>query len=184
MEPVLASLTPLPRRSSEWVGCPTTEVVKTLTPSVVNITTEVGGTVTAGGLTPSGIGTGVIIDTEGYILTIDHVLEGAQSTTVTLHSGAEYSTEIVGRDPATDLAVIKIDAIGLVPATLGKSSDLLVGEDVVAIGYPGIRGRSDREQRCGQRLGRTINTDQHITMTDLIQTDASINRQQRRPADQ
>ena len=96
------------------VELPTTEVVKTIAPSVVNITTEVGGGVTAGALTPSGVGTGVIIDTRGHILTIDHVLEGARSTTVTLHNGVDYPAEIVGRDPATDLAVIKIDAGGLV----------------------------------------------------------------------
>ena len=81
------------------VELPTTQVVKTLTPSVVNITTEVGGTVTTGALTPTGVGTGVIIDTAGHILTIDHVLEGARSTTVTLHNGVDYPAEIVGRDP-------------------------------------------------------------------------------------
>ena len=158
------------------VELPTTEVVKTLTPSVVNITTEVGGTGAIGGLPPSGVGTGVIIDTEGHILTIDHVLEGARSATVTLHNDADYSAEIVGRDPATDLAVIKIDATGLVPATLGKSSDLLVGEDVVAIGYAlGFEGAPTVSKGVVSALGRTINTDRHITMSDLIQTDASVN---------
>ena len=158
------------------VGLPTTEVVKTLTPSVVNITTEVGGTVPAGVLPPSGVGTGVIIDTEGHILTIDHVLEDARSTTVTLHNDADYPAEVVGRDPATDLAVIKIDATGLVPATLGKSSDLLVGEDVVAIGYAlGFEGPPTVSKGVVSALGRTIDTERHITMTDLIQTDASVN---------
>ena len=158
------------------VGLPTTEVVKTLTPSVVNITTEVGGTVPAGVLPPSGVGTGVIIDTEGHILTIDHVLEDARSTTVTLHNDADYPAEVVGRDPATDLAVIKIDAGGLVPATLGKSSDLLVGEDVVAIGYAlGFEGPPTVSKGVVSALGRTIDTERHITMTDLIQTDASVN---------
>ena len=155
------------------VELPTTEVVKTLIPSVVNITTEIAGT----GVLPSGgVGTGVIIDTAGHILTIDHVLEGAQSTTVTLHEGVDYSAEIVGRDPATDLAVIKIDAVGLVPATLGKSSDLLVGEDVVAIGYAlGFEGAPTVSKGVVSALGRTIDTDQNITMGDLIQTDASVN---------
>ena len=155
------------------VELPTTEVVKTLIPSVVNITTEIAGT---GVLPPGGVGTGVIIDTAGHILTIDHVLEGARSTTVTLYDGVDYSAEIVGRDPATDLAVIKIDAVGLVPATLGKSSDLLVGEDVVAIGYAlGFEGAPTVSTGVVSALGRTIDTDQNITMGDLIQTDASVN---------
>ena len=158
------------------IALPTTQVVKTLTPSVVNITTEIGGTASTGALSPSGVGTGVIIDTEGHILTIDHVLEDARSTTVTLHDGADYSAEIVGRDAATDLAVIKIDAGGLVPATLGKSSDLLVGEDVVAIGYAlGFEGAPTVSKGVVSALGRTIDTDRHITMSDLIQTDASVN---------
>ncbi len=158
------------------IALPTTQVVKTLTPSVVNITTEIGGTASTGALSPSGVGTGVIIDTEGHILTIDHVLEDARSTTVTLHDGADYSAEIVGRDAATDLAVIKIDASGLVPATLGKSSDLLVGEDVVAIGYAlGFEGAPTVSKGVVSALGRTIDTDRHITMSDLIQTDASDN---------
>ena len=143
---------------------------------MVNITTEIGGTASTGALSPSGVGTGVIIDTEGHILTIDHVLEDARSTTVTLHDGADYSAEIVGRDAATDLAVIKIDAGGLVPATLGKSSDLLVGEDVVAIGYAlGFEGAPTVSKGVVSALGRTIDTDRHITMSDLIQTDASVN---------
>ena len=158
------------------IALPTTQVVKTLTPSVVNITTEIGGTASTGALSPSGVGTGVIIDTEGHILTIDHVLEDARSTTVTLHDGADYSAEIVGRDAATDLAVIKIYAGGLVPATLGKSSDLLVGEDVVAIGYAlGFEGAPTVSKGVVSALGRTIDTDRHITMSDLIQTDASVN---------
>ena len=158
------------------VELPTTEVVKTIAPSVVNITTEVGGGVTAGALTPSGVGTGVIIDTRGHILTIDHVLEGARSTTVTLHNGVDYPAEIVGRDPATDLAVIKIDANGLVPATLGNSSEILVGEDVVAIGYAlGFEGPPTVSKGVVSALGRTIDTERHITMSDLIQTDASVN---------
>ena len=158
------------------VELPTTEVVKTIAPSVVNITTEVGGGVTAGALTPSGVGTGVIIDTRGHILTIDHVLEGARSTTVTLHNGVDYPAEVVGRDPATDLAVIKIDANGLVPATLGNSSEILVGEDVVAIGYAlGFEGPPTVSKGVVSALGRTIDTERHITMSDLIQTDASVN---------
>ena len=174
---ILGGGTGLPDATSTYlkrvVELPTTEVVKTLIPSVVNITTEIAGT---GVLPPGGVGTGVIIDTAGHILTIDHVLEGARSTTVTLYDGADYSAEIVGRDPATDLAVIKIDAVGLVPATLGKSSDLLVGEDVVAIGYAlGFEGAPTVSKGVVSALGRTIDTDQNITMGDLIQTDASVN---------
>ncbi len=155
---------------------PTTEIVKMLTPSVVSITTEVGGAVTSGALSPTGLGTGIVIDAEGHILTIDHVLQDARSVSVTLHDGSDHTAEIVGRDPATDLAVIKIDAGGLVPAALGNSSEILVGEDVVAIGYAlGFEGPPTVSKGVVSALGRAIDTDQHITMSDLIQTDAGVN---------
>ena len=155
----------------------TVEVVKILTPSIVQITTE---SVAVGAFSqpvPSGgVGTGVIIDTAGHILTNNHVVEGAQTITVSLYNGERHEASLVGRDPTTDTAVIIIDADGLQPAKLGVSADLEVGEDVIAIGHAlGLRGGPTVSKGVVSALERSIPTDSQNTIVDLIQTDASIN---------
>ena len=156
---------------------PTVDVVKILTPSVVQIVTEVLSMGLFNQPTPSrGVGTGVILDGEGRILTNNHVIAGAQSITVTLNNGESYPASIVGRDPNTDLAVIRIVADGLTPAALGSSSALEVGQDVIAIGHAlGLQGGPTVSKGVVSALGRSIDSDQGNTIVDLIQTDASIN---------
>ncbi len=154
----------------------TVEVAKLLKPSVVQISTE---TVTFGffnqPIPNRGVGTGVILDDQGHILTNHHVIAGAQSISVTLHSGETYSASVVGDDVNTDLAVIRVQAEGLQPARLGDSSVLQVGEDVIAIGYAmGLQGDPTVSKGVVSALGRSIDTDV-TTIVDLIQTDASIN---------
>lgn len=154
----------------------TVEVVKLLKPSVVQISTE---TVTFGffnqPIPNRGVGTGVILDERGHILTNHHVIAGAQSISVTLPNGETYSARVVGDDVNTDLAVIRIEAAGLQPARLGDSSTLQVGEDVIAIGYAlGLQGDPTVSKGVVSALGRSIDTDV-TTIVDLIQTDASIN---------
>jgi serine protease Do len=119
-----------------------------------------------------GAGSGVIISGDGYILTNNHVVEGAKEVTVTLADKQEYNAKVVGLDPKTDLAVLKIDAEKPLPsATLGDSDKLKVGEWVVAIGNPfglshtvtsGIVSAKERVIGAGP-------------YDDFIQTDASIN---------
>ena len=99
----------------------------------------------------SGAGSGVIISKDGYIVTNNHVINGAKDITVTLKSGKEYTATLVGTDDKTDIAVLKIDATDLTPATFGDSSAVAVGEQIVVVGNP---------------LG--------ITMT-LLQIDAAVN---------
>ena len=156
---------------------PTVEVVKILTPSVVQIVTEVLSMGLFNQPTPSrGVGTGVVLDGDGRILTNNHVIAGAQSITVTLNNGESYPASIVGRDPNTDLAVIRIVADGLKPAALGSSSALEVGQDVIAIGHAlGLQGGPTVSKGVVSALGRSIDSDQGNTIVDLIQTDASIN---------
>lgn len=91
-----------------------------------------------GGSTPeaSGAGSGVIITSDGYIVTCNHVVENATSILVTLSDDSKHEATIVGTDGRNDLAIIKIEASGLVPATLGDSDMLTVGEDIIAIGNP------------------------------------------------
>ena len=114
---------------------PTVEVVKILTPSVVQIVTEVAGMGFSNDPNPqSGVGTGVVLNTDGHILTNNHVVSGAQRITVTFSDGESFSAIIVGTDPTSDLAVIKVAAENLVPAMLGDSSALHGGlepEDII-----------------------------------------------------
>ena len=153
------------------------EVVKLLTPSVVQIFTESLAMGDFNQPVPSsGIGTGIILDAEGHILTNNHVIAGAQRITVTLSNGESYSAVLVGGDLDTDTAVIRIEADGLQPATLGRSSELEVGEDVIAIGHAlGLPGGPTVSKGVVSALGRSISVNPQVTMVDLIQTDASIN---------
>ncbi len=133
----------------------------------VNVTTQQGGA----------IGSGVIIDGRGYIVTNNHVVDGAQSMTVTLYDGTNLQAQLVGTDPADDLAVIQITppSKGLTVAHIGDSSKLVVGQDVMAIGNPlGIT--QTVTNGIVSALGRSVSEGQGgATIPDAIQTDAAIN---------
>ncbi len=163
---------------STAVSMPTTEVVKVLAPSVVNISTELATpTLFNAPFSPSGIATGVILSPEGHVLTNYHVVETGQDITVTLSDGTNHEAEVVGQDPVTDIAVIRIVGVeDLEPARLGDSSTLEVGEDVIAIGHAmGLRGAPTVSKGVVSALGRSVDTTHNTTIVDLIQTDASIN---------
>ncbi len=143
-------------------------------PSVVEITTEMatGGAYFQQFIT-SGAGSGVIISSDGYIITNNHVIDGASKITVRLSSGGEYAATVVGSDAQSDIAVIKIDEIALPSAKIGDSSKLAVGEEVLAIGNPlGTLGGSVTNGIVSA-LDREITIDgQKMT---LLQTNAAIN---------
>ena len=115
-----------------------TEVYYAIADSVVEITTESVQTSLWGQYVSSGAGSGVIIEKSGIIVTNYHVIEGANTVTIRLTDGSEYSASLIGYDAPSDLAVLKINAQGkeLTVASLGCSADLEVGEDVVALGNP------------------------------------------------
>ncbi len=144
-------------------------VIAKVRPAVVevNVTTQQGGA----------IGSGVIIDGRGYIVTNNHVVNGAQSMTVTLYDGTNLKAQLVGTDPADDLAVVKITppSKGLTVATIGDSSKLTVGQDVMAIGNPlGIT--QTVTHGIISALGRNVSEGQGgATIPNAIQTDAAIN---------
>lgn len=122
-----------------------------------------------------GQGSGFIIDGEGYILTNHHVVAKAQKITVTLAKGTSLPATLIGRDPASDLAVIKIpsESVGTV-ATLGDSDEVRVGQKAIAIGNP--FGLSHTlTTGIVSALRREIRTEEGSQITDLIQTDAAIN---------
>jgi serine protease Do len=155
----------------------TVEVVKILKPSIVQIVSEIAAMrFNNSALPPTGVGTGVILDLQGNILTNNHVVEDTQKLTVTLDSGESFPAQIIGLDPVTDLAIIRIQADGLQPAKLGSSDEVEVGQDVIAIGHAlGLAGGPTVSKGVVSALGRSISTDQNTTIVDLIQTDASIN---------
>lgn len=116
----------------------TTEIVKKTADSVVEIATE---SVVTGGFAQQyvqqGAGSGVIISEDGYIITNQHVIDGAENIQVTLRDGTKsYTAALIGSDQENDIALLKVDAKGLSPATFGNSSEIAVGDYVVAIGNP------------------------------------------------
>jgi S1-C subfamily serine protease len=144
-------------------------VVAKVRPSVVEVNVSMSG--------GAAIGSGVIIDRRGYIVTNNHVVSGASSIQVVLYNGTRLQAQLVGTDPADDLAVLKITppSSGLTVATLGDSSKLQVGQDVMAIGNPlGIT--QTVTSGIVSALGRSVNEGQGgATIPDAIQTDAAIN---------
>lgn len=119
-------------------------------------------------------GSGVIISSDGYIVTNNHVVESATKLSVVLSSGEEYEGKIIGTDASTDLAVVKIEASGLTYAQMGSSSELRVGETAIAIGNPlGQEFAGTTTQGIISGLNRSVTID-NKTM-NLIQTDAAIN---------
>jgi S1-C subfamily serine protease len=143
-------------------------------PSVVNVTSRAMTFDFFYGLVPQeGQGSGFVIDKEGHILTNYHVIADARQVEVTLHNRKKYKATIVGTDQVHDLAVIQIKAPDLVPAVLGDSSHLQVGQKVYAIGNPfGLAGTMTRGIVSSIRPVREPNG---ATIDEAIQTDAAIN---------
>jgi S1-C subfamily serine protease len=143
-------------------------------PSVVNVTSRAMTFDFFYGLVPQeGQGSGFVIDREGHILTNYHVVAEARQVKVTLHNRKTYDATVVGTDPPHDLAVIQIKAPDLVPAVLGDSRNLQVGQKVYAIGNPfGLAGTMTRGIVSSIRPVREPNG---ATIDEAIQTDAAIN---------
>jgi S1-C subfamily serine protease len=143
-------------------------------PSVVNVTSRAMAFDFFYGLQPQeGQGSGFVIDKEGHILTNYHVVADARQVEVTLHNRKKYKATIVGTDPPHDLAVIQIKAPDLIPAVLGDSRNLQVGQKVYAIGNPfGLAGTMTRGIVSSIRPVREPNG---ATIDEAIQTDAAIN---------
>ncbi len=153
------------------------ELYQRLAPGVVNITSTVLERDFFFNAVPrEGAGSGSIIDAEGYILTNYHVVENARKLEVTLASGKRFMAKLIGADPDTDVAVLKIDAkrSDLVVIPMGVSENLKVGQKVLAIGNPFGLGQTLTTGVISS-LGRTLRATSGILVEDIIQTDASIN---------
>ena len=118
-------------------------------------------------------GTGFIISADGYILSNYHVVEGANRLTVMTYMGDEYEAKLIGFDEMNDVSILKVEATGLQPVTIGSSDDLIVGDQVVAIGNPLGELTSSLTVGYISAKDRTINTDGNLI--NMMQTDAAIN---------
>ncbi len=125
------------------------------------------------GQTGTSTGSGFIISENGYVMTNYHVVEGATSVSVSTHDGVSYTATVIGYDDTNDVALLKADATGLPCVSIGSSDDLIVGDQVVAIGNP--LGELTSTMTVGYISGkeRAVNTDG--TVINMIQTDAAIN---------
>ena len=164
---------------------PVVQAVKLVAPSVVNITTQTQSvsSIFGGSGSGKGVGTGFIVREDGVIVTNYHVVEGAVKITVSLPQpdGRSFQAHVIGSDSQHDLAVLDVDADGLPTVALGRSSDLVLGERVVALGYAlALPGGPTVTSGIVSSLERTIQVQDDsagITRTyqDVVQTDAAIN---------
>lgn len=160
--------------SSTSTANSTSEIVKKTADSVVEISTE---SVVTGSFAQQyvqqGAGSGVIISQDGYILTNNHVINGANSVKVRLRDSTEYDATIIGSDSDNDIALLKVNATGLSPATFGDSNSLAVGDYVVAIGNPlGELGGTVTDGIISALARKVTIEDTQMT---LLQTNAQVN---------
>jgi S1-C subfamily serine protease len=149
-------------------------------PSVVTITSQGTSNLSPFSVPSTGVGSGIILTAGGLILTNAHVVAGSSSLTVETSDGQQFDASVVTSDTAADLAIIKVTATGLKPATLGDSSKLAVGQLVIAIGSPLGTFTETVTSGIVSGLGRSITvrdagTRQRVQLKNLIQTDAAIN---------
>jgi putative serine protease PepD len=138
------------------------KTVKAVLPSVVEVRSQ------------DGLGSGIVIDTSGNIVTNRHVVGSGQSVQVRASSGKSFSATLVGTSAENDLAVIRVQGANLPPATLGDSSKLRVGDFVLAVGNP-LGLASSVTNGLVSALGRTVDESSTVALRNLIQTSAPIN---------
>ncbi len=185
--PELGPLAPLPTGSAAEADrlpsrvTPVVLAIRRALPAVVNITSEKTITASFGWATPlgeqrvNGMGSGVIVDERGYIITNAHVVQDVTKLRIRLHDGRTLEGKVIRTDQEDDLALVKIDAPGPLPTIpLSTSSDLMLGETVIAVGNA-FGYTSSVTVGIVSALGRTVRVNDRLTYHDLIQTDASIN---------
>jgi S1-C subfamily serine protease len=151
------------------------DVAAKLSPAVVKITVEGQTTDPFGNIPTEGVGSGIIYDSNGWILTNQHVVAGATSLTVELKDGRQFPGRVYGVDTLTDLAIVKVDQTGLPTAPLGNSDALKIGQLVVAIGSPLGTYSFSVTSGIVSGKGRQVRVSSGNQITNLIQTDAAIN---------
>jgi S1-C subfamily serine protease len=124
--------------------------------------------------TVTGTGTGFLFSSDGYLFTNSHVVKKARQLRAMLYDGTIYHATLIGEDPYTDLAILKVDAIDYTPAILGDSDNLKIGQLVIAIGNP-LGFQHTVTTGVISALGRTLSGETGVSMDSMIQTDASLN---------
>ena len=150
------------------------EVYATFVNSTVGITTSITTNYWGYQSTSAASGSGFILSEDGYVITNFHVIEDSSAITVSMNDGTEYAAKLVGYDESNDVAVLKIDAKNLTPVVLGKSGNMHVGDNVVAIGNPLGELTFSLTSGTVSALNRDVTMSNGLTMT-LIQTDCAIN---------
>ena len=146
------------------------ELLDSYSRAVISVVDTVGPAVVG----VSGVGTGMLITPDGYALTNSHVASAVKAYELTLRDGSTLKAQLVGKDPHTDLAVLRATATGLPSARLGDSGQLRVGQLVVAIGHP-FGFQSTVTTGVVSALGRTMRAQSGRTIENIIQTDAALN---------
>ncbi len=143
------------------------EIAERVRPAIVQIEVE--------GVEGIGTGSGVLLRTDGHVLTNHHVIDGADKITVVMADGQERAGKLIGGDPDTDVAVVKVDGVSLPTATLGSALNLKVGNQAIAIGSPlGLAGGPSLSVGVVSALGRQVDSREGPPLLDMIQTDAPI----------
>ena len=149
-----------------------TKAVETVSPAVVNINIFTAGKDKQN--QRRGSGSGFIFTPDGFILTNSHVVNKAKQIEVVLSDGRKFNADLIGNDPDTDLAVIRIDSTGITPASLGDSSKIKIGQLVIAIGNP-YGFQASVTAGVVSALGRSLRANTGRLIDNVIQTDAALN---------
>lgn len=171
VEPAAAEVTiPIPIEGTTAVAV----IAELVRPSIVTVEVGDGNGTDA---SPAGTGSGVIYSEDGYVLTNNHVVQDAEFVRVVFLDGRIYQAEVVGTDPLTDVAVIKVAAPNLKPIELANIADVRIGDPAIAIGNPlGLRGGPSVTSGIVSAFNRTLTVTTTEELFGLIQTDAPITR--------
>ena len=158
----------------ESTGTQAAAVAQRVLPSIVTV--EISES-SSGQFVADGSGSGVVYDTSGFLFTNEHVVEGAERVQVVFAEGTTYDAEIVGADPLTDLAILRIDALGLTAVEIGATSTLNIGDTAIAIGNPlGLQGGPSVTVGVVSAVDRRVRTAPDSELFGMLQTDAPITR--------
>ncbi len=172
-----ATASAIPAGSTATADNPIAALVAQATPSIVSIhdsvvQTDMFGQTAAG----QAAGTGFVLTADGYIVTNNHVIDGATDITVDFSDGSNAAAKVVAADPNSDLAVLKVDQTGLTPIELGSSSSLQVGDQLVAVGNAlDLSGGQTVTSGIVSATGRSLTEPNGVQLVNLIQTDTAIN---------